>query len=84
MKVVGRYLLIEILDEKPEEGKLIKNPHSDLEFRKAKVVKVGGDIPSDVVNEEDIIYFNRKMGHDIYIEENKYRVITIEQVVVVV
>jgi co-chaperonin GroES (HSP10) len=48
---------------------------------KGEVVKQGTDVA--VINEGDIIYYDKAAGHQMLIEDNPYTVITERDVVVV-
>jgi co-chaperonin GroES (HSP10) len=84
MKPIGKYIVINKINEelKTESGLLLSaQDASDFRYRKGEVVKAGTDV--NVINEGDLIYYDKSAGHEMLIEDNPYTVITERDVVVV-
>tara|TARA_R110002111_G_scaffold178309_2_gene244240 strand:- start:271 stop:528 length:258 start_codon:yes stop_codon:yes gene_type:complete len=84
MKPIGKYIVIKRINEelKTESGLLLSaQDASEFRYRKGEVVKQGTDV--SVINEGDLIYYDKSAGHDMLIEENPYTVIQERDVVVV-
>ncbi len=84
MKPIGKYIVINKINEelKTESGLLLSAQDvSDFRYRKGEVVKAGTDV--SVINEGDLIYYDKSAGHEMLIEDNPYTVITERDVVVV-
>ena len=84
MKPIGKYIVIKTIKEelKTESGLLLSAQDvSDFRYRKGQVVKPGTDV--NVINEGDLIYYDKAAGHGMLIEDNPYTVITERDVVVV-
>ncbi len=84
MKAVGNYLLIEKIKEGTKKTKggllLSENDRSDIRYIKAKVVDSG---EHDFIKKEDLIFYDRHAGHLIEHDNNKYYVIKVQDIVVV-
>ena len=84
MKPIGKYIVINKINEelKTESGLLLSAQDvSDFRYRKCEVVKAGTDV--SVINDGDLIYYDKSAGHEMLIEDNPYTVITERDVVVV-
>lgn len=84
MKPIGKYIVIKTIKEelKTESGLLLSAQDvSDFRYRKGQVIKPGTDV--SVINEGDLIYYDKSAGHEMLIEDNPYTVITERDVVVV-
>tara|TARA_B100001094_G_C18188844_1_gene805753 strand:+ start:136 stop:393 length:258 start_codon:yes stop_codon:yes gene_type:complete len=84
MKPIGKYIVINKINEelKTESGLLLSaQDASDFRYRKGEVVKAGTDV--SVINEGDLIYYDKSAGHEMLIKDNPYTVITERDVVVV-
>jgi co-chaperonin GroES (HSP10) len=84
MKPIGKYIVIKTIKEelKTESGLLLSAQDvSDFRYRKGQVIKPGTDV--NVINEGDLIYYDKSAGHEMLIEDNPYTVITERDVVVV-
>ncbi len=84
MKPIGKYIVIKTIKEelKTKSGLLLSaQDASSFRYRKGEVVKSGTDV--SVINEGDLIYYDKSAGHEMLIEDNPYMVITERDVVVV-
>jgi len=60
---------------------LAENQREDIRYVEATVISVGTEVEG--VNENDIIFYDRHAGHKIEIDKKSYRVIKVQDVVVV-
>ena len=85
MKAVGKNLIINIVKEGTTKTKggllLAENQREDIRYVQATVISVGTEVEG--VNENDIIFYDRHAGHKIEIDKKSYRVIKVQDVVVV-
>ena len=85
MKAIGRNLIISKTKEGTTKTKggllLAENQREDIRYVQATVISVGTEVEG--VNENDIIFYDRHAGHKIEIDKKSYRVIKIQDVVVV-
>jgi len=69
MKLIGKNILIDVINEE------IKR------YSKGKVVEPGTDV--DVISKEDVIYYDKRQGYTMLIDNKKFTVIQERDVVVV-
>ena len=85
MKAIGRNLIISKTKEGTTKTKggllLAENKREDIRYIQATVISVGTEVEG--VNENDIIFYDRHAGHKIEIDKKSYRVIKVQDVVVV-
>ena len=85
MKAIGRNLIIRKTKEGTTKTKggllLAENQREDIRYVQATVVSVGTEVEG--INENDIIFYDRHAGHKIEIDKKSYRVIKVQDVVVV-
>jgi len=85
MKAIGRNLIISKTKEGTTKTKggllLAENQREDIRYVQATVISVGTEVEG--VNENDIIFYDRHAGHKIEIDKKSYRVIKVQDVVVV-
>ena len=85
MKAIGRNLIINKIKEGTTKTKggllLAENQREDIRYVQATVISVGTEVEG--VNENDIIFYDRHAGHKIEIDKKSYRVIKVQDVVVV-
>ena len=85
MKAIGRNLIINKIKEGTTKTKggllLAENQREDIRYIQATVISVGTEVEG--VNENDIIFYDRHAGHKIEIDKKSYRVIKVQDVVVV-
>ena len=85
MKAIGRNLVIKKVKEGTTKTKggllLAENQREDIRYVQATVISVGTEVEG--VNENDIIFYDRHAGHKIEIDKKSYRVIKVQDVVVV-
>ncbi len=85
MKAIGRNLIISKTKEGTTKTKggllLAENQREDIRYIQATVISVGTEVEG--VNENDIIFYDRHAGHKIEIDKKSYRVIKVQDVVVV-
>ena len=85
MKAIGRNLIISKTKEGTTKTKggllLAENQREDIRYIQANVISVGTEVEG--VNENDIIFYDRHAGHKIEIDKKSYRVIKVQDVVVV-
>tara|TARA_R100000734_G_C3318662_1_gene113060 strand:+ start:57 stop:317 length:261 start_codon:yes stop_codon:yes gene_type:complete len=85
MKAVGNNIIIipeKVKTDKTKGGLLIiEKDREDIRYRKAKVVSVSDDITT--IKKDDNIFYDRHAGHGIEFEKEKFIVIKLQDVVVV-
>jgi len=85
MKAIGNNIIIKpdkIITEKSKGGLLIiEKDREDLRYRKAKVHSVSDEIKG--LKKNDIIYYDKRAGSGIEFLKEKYTVIKLQDVVVV-
>jgi co-chaperonin GroES (HSP10) len=85
MKAVNKYIIVEQIKEelKTNSGLLLTGDDKDnVRYNKGKVIKPGSQVT--VINEGDIIYYDRHAGHMMLLEDKPYTIILERDVVVVV
>lgn len=85
MKPLGKYILIEQIDEQIVSGIGLIMSGSDttkMRYKKARIVKVGTDVST--VSEEDIVYYDKNAGYSMMIGDSTYTVIMERDVIVVI
>ncbi len=84
MKAVGNYLLIKKIEQgttKTEGGLLLsENDRSDIRYVKAEVIDNG---EQEFINKNDLIFYDKHAGHLIEHSGEKYYVIKVQDIVVV-
>lgn len=76
MVAIGNYLVIEHLtdDEVTKGGLIIPDSlNKDIRYMKAKVISSGDSVTT--VEDGDFIYYDKMAGHNISIDDKKYKVI---------
>tara|TARA_R110002153_G_scaffold196931_2_gene350327 strand:- start:201 stop:461 length:261 start_codon:yes stop_codon:yes gene_type:complete len=86
MKAVGKYIVIEPLEEKnvKTEGGLILSDkqREDIRFRQALVIEPGSEVKA--LKRKDKIYYDQNAGFGIEIKNKKYKVIKEFDVVLII
>jgi|TARA_R110002050_G_scaffold106841_1_gene216981 co-chaperonin GroES (HSP10) len=85
MQAVNYYIIVEKIKVEPKKvGGLILTDKVDEDNRyiKASIVSIGNLVPKSV-KEKDIIYFDRHSGHSIKLDDKRYHVIQVGDVVLV-
>ena len=85
MKAIGNNIIIKpdkVKTDKTKGGLLIiEKDREDLRYRKATIISISEDIKG--LNKGDSIYYDRHAGHGIEFNKNKFTVIKLQDVVVV-
>jgi len=84
MQPINKYIIINTIEEPmtTESGLLLSESDSNsFRYKKGKVVKPGTNVES--VKENDLIYYDKKSGYDMILEQQTYTVILERDVVVV-
>ena len=84
MKAIGKYIVIEEIKEKitTNSGILLTSDDSDkFRYKKGLVVIPGTDV--DTVKEGDAIYYDKRAGHSMVLNENMVSIIKENDIVVV-
>tara|TARA_A100001391_G_C4960098_1_gene249668 strand:+ start:110 stop:370 length:261 start_codon:yes stop_codon:yes gene_type:complete len=85
MKAVGNNIIIipeKVKTDKTKGGLLIiEKDREDIRYRKAQVISVSDDITT--IKKDDTIFYDRHAGHGIEFEKEKFIVIKLQDVVVV-
>ncbi len=84
MKPIGKHIVIKKVDEevKTSSGLLLSSKDiGDMRYAKGRVVKVGTDV--SVINDGDVLYYDKSRSYTMVIEDESYIVISEGDVVVV-
>jgi len=84
MQPINKYIIINTIEEPvtTESGLLLSETDSNsFRYKKGKVVKPGTHV--DSIKENDIIYYDKKSGYDMIIEQQTFTIILEKDVVVV-
>ncbi len=84
MKPIGKYIVIKTIEEeiKTSSGLLLSaEDASQMRYKKGKVVKPGSTV--EVIKEDDEIYYDKRAGFTMLIENEPYTIISENDVVVV-
>ena len=85
MKAIGNNIIIQpekVTTDKTKGGLLIiEKDREDIRYRKAEIVSVSEDIKG--LKKGDLIYYDRHAGHGIEFNKDKFTVIKLQDVVVV-
>ena len=84
MKPIGKYIVIKTIEEeiKTKSGLLLSSEDANqLRYKKGVVVKPGSDV--SVIKEKDNIYYDKRAGFSLLINEQIYTIIQERDVVVV-
>mgnify|MGYP000268080411 FL=1 len=85
MKAIGKYIIVNIIEEsiKTKSGLLLSSDDvGQLRDKKAEVITPGTDVQE--IKSGDVVYYDKRSGYTMMIENEKYSVITEKDVVVVV
>ena len=85
MQPIGKYIVIKEIEEqiKTSSGLLLSQEDaSNFRYKKGKVVKAGTDV--SVIEDGDVIYYDKSSGHTLFVNEKPFTVIIERDVVVVV
>lgn len=84
MRPIGKFIIIVPIEEEHKTDSGILLSASDIDhfrYKKGKVIKSGDHV--EVINEEDIIYFDKNAGHSMLLNDKPYTIIQERDVVVV-
>ena len=84
MKPIGKNIVIKTIDEevKTSSGLLLSaEDASGFRYKKGQVVKPGNEV--EVIGEGDMIYYDKRSGYTMLINEEPYTIISERDVVVV-
>ena len=84
MKPIGKYIIIKPIEEelKTASGLLLsQEDESGFRYKKGKVVKPGTDVEN--ISDNDLIYYDKSAGHQMFIKDEVFMVILERDVVVV-
>ena len=84
MKAVNNYIVVKNIKTEPKKvAGLIMTDKTDVDNRyiKANVISIGNLV--DGVKNTDVIYYDKHAGHDIQYKDTLYRVIKINDVVLI-
>ena len=81
MRAVNYYIVVENikLEEKTIAGLIVKDENN--RYNKGKVITIGNLVQG--VCDNDIVHYDKHVGHSINWQDNEYQVITIKDVVLV-
>jgi len=85
MKAIGNNIIIKPEKVKTDKTKggllIIEKDREDIRYRKAIIVSVSDDIKG--LKQDDVIYYDRHAGHGIEFNKDKFTLIKLQDVVVV-
>jgi len=84
MQPINKYIIINTIEEPvtTDSGLLLSEADSNsFRYKKGKVVMPGTHV--ETVKTDDIIYYDKKSGYDMILEQQTYTIITERDVVVV-
>jgi|TARA_R100000808_G_C2110859_1_gene124961 co-chaperonin GroES (HSP10) len=84
MKPIGKHIAIEKIEQevKTSSGLLLSSKDiGDMRYAKGRAVKVGTDV--SVINDGDILYYDKSRSYTMIIEDKPYVIISERDVVVV-
>ncbi len=84
MKPIGKNIIIQTIDEqiKTESGLLLSSEDANqLRYKKGLIVKSGTEVSS--IKEGDTIYYDKRSGYSMIINDEQYTIIQEKDVVVV-
>jgi|TARA_R110000765_G_scaffold317600_3_gene410000 co-chaperonin GroES (HSP10) len=85
MKAIGNNIIIKpdkVKTDKTKGGLLIiEKDREDLRYRKATIISISEDIKG--LKKNDVIYYDRHAGHGIEFNKDKFTLIKLQDVVVV-
>jgi|TARA_B100001939_G_scaffold315220_1_gene300200 chaperonin GroES len=84
MKPIGKNIIIQTIDEqiKTESGLLLSSEDANLlRYKKGLIVKSGTEVGS--IKEGDTIYYDKRSGYSMIINDEQYTIIQEKDVVVV-
>ena len=84
MKPIGKNIIIKIIEEeiKTTSGLLLSSEDANqLRYKKGEIVKPGSQV--SVIKEGDVIYYDKRAGYTMLINDEPYTVISENEVVVV-
>ena len=85
MRPIGKHIVLSKIDEevKTSSGLLLSSKDiGDMRYAKGRAVKVGTDV--SVINDGDVLYYDKSRSYTIVIEDESYIIISERDVVVVV
>ena len=83
MRPIGKFIIIVPIEEEHKTDSGILLSASDIDhfrYKKGKVIKSGDHV--EVINEDDIIYFDKNAGHSMLLNDKPYTIIQERDVVV--
>jgi co-chaperonin GroES (HSP10) len=84
MKAINYFLVLDKIKEEPKTVggiELLEKYDQDTRYNKAKVLSVGDKI--DVINEGDIVWYDKHNGHGIQFDDKLYYVVNLGDIVIV-
>ena len=84
MRPIGKFIIIVPIEEEHKTDSGILLSASDIDhfrYKKGKVIKSGDHV--EVINEDDIIYFDKNAGNSMLLNDKPYTIIQERDVVVV-
>ncbi len=84
MKPIGKNIIIQTIDEqiKTESGLLLSSEDANqLRYKKGLIVKSGTDVAS--IKQGDTVYYDKRSGYSMIINDEQYTIIQEKDVVVV-
>ena len=84
MRAIGKHIVIKTIEEKvtTKSGLLLSSEDmSDLRYKKGKVVHPGTELT--IIKSGDVLYYDKRSGHTMMIDNEPYGIIQEKDVVVV-
>ena len=84
MKAINFYVVVEKIKEAPKKVgglELTEDQNKDVRYLKGKVISAGPQ--ADVLSKNDIVHYDKHAGHGVEFNKEKFTVIKLQDVVVV-
>lgn len=85
MRAIGKYIVIEPIKEETKASSgliMTSTDENDLRYGKAECIHVGEDVIADI-QPTTVVYYDRRAGHGVRIQNRPYHIIQERDVVLV-
>ena len=85
MRAIGKYIVIEPIKEETKASSgliMTSTDENDLRYGKAECIHVGEDVISAITT-SSVVYYDRRAGHGVRIQNRPYHIIQERDVVLV-
>ena len=85
MRAIGKYIVIEPIKEETKASSgliMTSTDENDLRYGKAECIHVGEDVIAAIIT-SSVVYYDRRAGHGVRIQNRPYHIIQERDVVLV-